>query len=448
MTTELELSALVDIAAEQCVLGAMILSVDVADEIINLISRSDFSDVKHQELFDILKSRRLRSEQIDSVAIGTVLAETPGPFKFKSLLAWFGGASYIHQLISSVPTAANAAYYARAISHKALRRRVITVGQRIAHMGTEADDSLNSDVLINRVVREAETLYPTNGFKTRHNTDIVSQLMIDLKSDKPLGLNLSTGYRDLDRLLGPLDEGRVIVVAGRPGQGKSVFAGDVARFVAGALNAWTLYVTLEMNAREVTMRNLAALAKVDYTHLRDHTLTANEYENLEIAGAKLERLPLTFWDKPHTSIDEIDSHIRVLEKSGKAPALVVIDYLQLLAENPKLSSRQDQVAELSRKTKLLAQSRRCVVLLLAQLNRGPEQRVDKRPLLSDLRESGAVEQDADQVVMLHRPEYYDKADHPGEGEFIVVKNRHGATGMATVAAQLQYMRFVDMALTR
>ena len=256
-----------------------------------------------------------------------------------------------------------------------------------------------------------------------------------------------TGFTDLDRLLNGLHAGQLIIVAGRPGLGK-VDRGDGLRPVrrrSGTTMASAIF-SLEMSKVEIVMRLLSAEARVPLHVLRSGQLSDDDWTKLARRMGEISEAPLFVDDTPNMNLMEIRAKARRLKQRNDLK-LIVVDYLQLMTSPKRTESRQQEVAELSRGLKLLAKEVECPVIAVSQLNRGPEQRTDKRPQLSDLRESGSIEQDADVVILLHRDDYYDKeSPRAGEADFIVAKHRNGPTDTMTVAAQLHLSRFVDMAV--
>ena len=256
-----------------------------------------------------------------------------------------------------------------------------------------------------------------------------------------------TGFADLDALLNGLHAGQLIVVAGRPGLGKSTAAMDFVRHAAVRHGLASAIFSLEMSKVEIVMRILAAEARVPLHVLRSGQLSDDDWTKLARRMGEISEAPLFVDDTPNMNLMEIRAKARRLQAAAR-PAPVVVDYLQLMTSPKRVESRQQEVADLSRGLKLLAKEIDCPVVAVSQLNRGPEQRTDKRPQLSDLRESGSIEQDADVVILLHRDDYYDKeSPRAGEADFIVAKHRNGPTDTVTVAAQLHLSRFVDMAIS-
>jgi len=255
-----------------------------------------------------------------------------------------------------------------------------------------------------------------------------------------------TGFSDLDRLLNGLHPGQLIIVAGRPGLGKSTVSMDFARNAAIRSNCASAIFSLEMSKIEMVMRLLSAEARVPLHVLRSGQLTDDDWSKLARRMGEISEAPIFVDDTPSMNLMEIRAKARRLKQRHNLK-LLVVDYLQLMTSPKRTESRQQEVADLSRGLKLLAKEIECPVIAVSQLNRGPEQRTDKRPQLSDLRESGSIEQDADVVILLHRDDYYDKeSPRAGEADFIVAKHRNGPTDTVTVAAQLHLSRFVDMAI--
>ncbi|HEY6020968.1 MAG TPA: DnaB-like helicase C-terminal domain-containing protein, partial [Candidatus Paceibacterota bacterium] len=395
--------------------------------------------------FSIIKQRFTEGEQIDAISLSNALADKMAPNGQSNFLVWIGGAPYIHTLMESIPSVANVDHYANIIADKSLRRKVQVAAIRVSDMASMPGVVGEAGLLVNRAISQFEGLQ-SRGRNGVSMSSVVDAYIADLQNGVASRSGLHTGFTDLDQLLGPLRPGHLMVIAGRPGQGKSVLGADIGRHVSKNMNNRVLYVTLEMSAEELSVRNISAISNVEFDKLRDGIVNADEVTRLEMASAQWESVPFTILERSRIELAEVNSELRRAETAGNPFSMVIVDYLQLLQTNSKLFNREQQVAELSREGKIIARERNVVFVLLAQLNRGPEQRNDKRPQLSDLRESGAIEQDADSVVMIHRPEYYDKNDKPGNCYLLLVKNRHGQTGTATVVSQLHYQKFVDPAI--
>ena len=432
-----------DVVAERAILGAMMADPSLIPKLVTVVKPEDFYATINGELFNLIVSRFMRGEPTDEISMASTLADLPGGGTHSSFLSKIGGAGYLHTLMASSITPSSALYYADIVRKKALRRRVTEAAARIdmlARTGTN-----DPDELVDRAFHVIGTLNANRGTGRAISFRDAYQRAMQYMDEVARGATVSTGFRDLEALTGAPRPGQMIVIAGRPGSGKTVFGASIARNMAIRQNAAILYATLEMTVEEMALRNLAAEAQVNFTALRDRRLSDQEMDRIELTGARLDSAPFFTLDTPQLSVVQLNAEIA--KCNAETPlAAVFVDYLQLVHANGKLVSRQEQVAELSRELKLSARENGLPIFVLAQLNRASEARSDKRPQLSDLRESGAVEQDADVVVMVHRPDYYDEYDRPGEADLMVVKDRHGPTGIVPVASQLQWMRFMDLAV--
>ena len=433
-----------DIAAEQSVLGGMLLSKDAIADVVEILKAHDFYRPVHATVFDTVLDLYGRGEPADGVTVAAALADSGN-------LQRVGGVPYLHTLIESVPTAANASYYARIVAERAVLRRLVEAGTKIVQLGygagaggRDVDDIVDLaqqavyDVTERRVSEDFAVL------ADMHQPTLDEIEAVGATSGMMTGV--PTGFSDLDRLLNGLHPGQLIVVAGRPGLGKSTASMDFARNAAIRANCASAIFSLEMSKIEIVMRLLSAEARVPLHVLRSGQLSDDDWTKLARRMGEISEAPIFVDDTPSMSLMEIRAKARRLKQRHDLK-LIIVDYLQLMTSPKRTESRQQEVAELSRGLKLLAKEVDCPVIAVSQLNRGPEQRTDKRPQLSDLRESGSIEQDADVVILLHRDDYYDKeSPRAGEADFIVAKHRNGPTDTVTVAAQLHLSRFVDMAI--
>jgi replicative DNA helicase len=434
-----------DVAAEQCVLGGMMLSKDAIADVVEILKPGDFYKPAHATIFDKILDLYGRGEPADMITVAAALADSGD-------IGRVGGAPYLHTLISSVPTAANAAYYARIVGERAVLRRLIEAGTRIVQLGYGSAAGGGRDV--DDIVDLAQqAVYDVTERRVSEDFAILSDLLqptLDeieaVGSQGGVMTGVPTGFTDLDRLLNGLHAGQLIIVAGRPGLGKSTAAMDFARATSVRSNFASAIFSLEMSKVEIVMRLLSAEARVPLHVLRSGQLSDDDWTKLARRMGEISEAPLFVDDTPNMTLMEIRAKARRLKQRHDLK-LIIVDYLQLMTSPKRVESRQQEVAELSRGLKLLAKEVECPVVAVSQLNRGPEQRTDKRPQLSDLRESGSIEQDADVVILLHRDDYYDKeSPRAGEADFIVAKHRNGPTDTVTVAAQLHLSRFVDMAV--
>ena len=570
-----------DIAAEQGVLGGMMLSKDAIADVVEVIKSQDFYRPAHELIYEAILDLYSRGEPADPVTVSAELTN-------KGELTRVGGTPYLHDLISTVPTAANAAFYARIVGERAVLRRLVEAGTRIVQMGY-GSDGMDVESVVNSAQAE---MYAVTEKRTKEDYAVLGDVIegtideIEASSHRGEGMvGVPTGFADLDSLTNGLHPGQMIVIAARPAVGKalaldtplptptgwttmgSVAVGDdligadgrptrvVAAtevmegrpcyevhfsdgsvIVADAQHQWAVHrsvgpgirtteelradlqsdvvqiapvqgevefhkvsevrpiasvpvrcvevsnddhlylagrsmipthnstlgldiaraasikhglasviFSLEMGRNEIAMRLLSAEARVPLQKMRKGNMDDADWTRFARTMGAINEAPLYIDDSPNMSLMEIRSKCRRLKQRADLK-LVIVDYLQLMTSGKKVESRQQEVSEFSRALKLLAKEIEVPVIALSQLNRGPEQRTDKRPMVSDLRESGSIEQDADMVILLHREDMYEKeSPRAGEADFIVAKHRNGPTDTITVAFQGHYSRFVDMA---
>ncbi|GAB2985464.1 replicative DNA helicase [Actinotalea caeni] len=430
-----------DVAAEQSVLGGMMLSKDAIADVVEVLRGTDFYRPAHEAIYDAIIDLYGRGEPADAVTVAAELTK-------RGEIGRIGGAPYLHTLISSVPTAANAGFYARIVRERAVLRKLVDAGTRIAQLGY-ATDGGDVDDLVNTAQAE---VYAVTERRTSEDylplKDILNGTMeeIDAASHRGEGMvGVPTGFKDLDALTNGLHPGQMIVVAARPAVGKSTLGLDIARAASIKHGLTSVIFSLEMSRNEIAMRMLSAESQVPLTHLRKGSMRDDDWTRLARTMGKLSDAPLFIDDSPNMSLMEIRAKCRRLKQRHDL-RLVVVDYLQLMSSGKRVESRQQEVAEFSRALKLLAKELELPVIAISQLNRGSEQRTDKKPQMSDLRESGSIEQDADVVILLHREDMYEKeSPRAGEADIIVAKHRNGPTDTIVVAFQGHYARFFDMA---
>lgn len=429
-----------DIAAEQSVLGAMLLSKDAIADVVETIRADDFYRPAHTTIYDVVLDLYGRGEPADAVTVASELTKV-------GEISRVGGASYLHTLVSMVPTAANANYYARIVREQAILRRLVTAGTRIVHMGYSGQGEV--DDVVDRAQAE---VYEVTERRTSEDYAPLSDIMqgtlneieaISNRDGEMVGV--PTGFSELDSLTNGLHPGQLIILAARPALGKSTLGLDICRNASIKHGITSVIFSLEMSRNEIVMRLLSAEAQVSLQHMRSGQMTESDWAKLANKMGVVSEAPLFIDDSPNMTLMEIRAKCRRLKQRHNLK-LVVVDYLQLMTSGKRVESRQQEVSDFSRSLKLLAKELEVPVIAISQLNRGPEQRQDKRPMLSDLRESGSLEQDADMVVLLHREDFYEReSPRAGEADFIVAKHRNGPTANLTVAFQGHYSRFVDMA---
>ncbi len=430
-----------DVAAEQSVIGGMLMSKDAIADVVEVLRGNDFYRPAHEAIYDAILDLYGRGEPADAVTVAAELTN-------RGELARIGGAPYLHTLLSSVPTAANAGYYARIVRERAVLRRLVDAGTRIVQLGY-ATDGGDVDDLVNTAQAE---VYAVTERRTAEDyvplKDVINSTMeeIDAASHRGEGMvGVPTGFTDLDLLTNGLHPGQMIVVAARPAVGKSTLGLDIARSASIKHGMTSVIFSLEMSRNEISMRMLSAESQVPLQNMRKGTMRDEDWTRLARTMGRVSEAPLFIDDSPNMSLMEIRAKCRRLKQRHDLK-LVVIDYLQLMSSGKRVESRQQEVSEFSRAIKLLAKELEVPVIAISQLNRGSEARTDKKPQMSDLRESGSIEQDADVVVLLHREDMYEKESaRAGEADIIVAKHRNGPTDTIVVAFQGHYARFFDMA---
>lgn len=429
-----------DDVAEQSVLGGMLLSKDAIADVVESLRASDFYKPAHETIYEAILSLYGHGSPADAITVADEL-------KKRGELTRVGGAAYIHTLIASVPTAANAQYYAEIVKEHAIMRRLIEAGTKIAQLGYANETEV--DTLVDQA--QAEIYAVTDGNAKEDYVSFSEALEatmreIDANSNRPDGVyGVPTDFLELDELTGGLHGGQMIVIAARPGVGKSTLALDIARSAAIHHHMATVFFSLEMSRTELAMRILSAEGKISMGRLKKGDLDTEGWTNLATLQGRIDSAPLFIDDSPNMTLMEIRAKCRRLKQRNDLK-LVVLDYLQLMSSGKKVESRQQEVSEFSRSLKLLAKELDVPVIALSQLNRGSEQRTDKRPMVSDLRESGSIEQDADMVILLHREDMYNPdSDRVGEADMIIAKHRGGPTRTIPLAFSGKYSRFNNMA---
>lgn len=430
-----------DLAAEQSVLGGMMLSKNAIADVVEVLRPTDFYRPAHQAIYGCILDLYGRAEPADAITVSAELER-------QQQLQRVGGAPYMHTLIATVPTAANASYYAEQVAEKATLRQVTEAGARITQLGYHGADGAEVDEIVDRVQAaafEVSERRVTRDFQPADSfiPNALNRLEQIQASDGETGVR--TGFADLDRMMSGLKPGQLITVAGRPGLGKSTLAMDVVRSAVLHQGVGAAVFSLEMSHDELAMRFLSATAGVRFERMRAGTLTDDDWAQVARASAALSEAPLFLDDSPNMTPTEIRTKARRLKQRHDI-GVIVVDYLQLMTSGKKVESRQVEVSEFSRQLKLLAKELEVPVVAVAQLNRESDKRTDKKPQLSDLRESGSIENDSDAVVLIHRPDAFERDDpRMGEADLILAKQRNGPTGIATVAHQLHLSRFVSMA---
>lgn len=430
-----------DLAAEASLLGAMMLKQDAIAAAAEVrLTSSDFYKPSHGHVFDAIESLYHRGDPADVVTVSDELNRD-------GLLEAVGGKAYLIELQAGTPAISNASRYARIVEEFSLLRKLIGVAGEIAEMGYSMPDDVTA------VIDRAETMvFDINGARVADDMVPVKDLLADaldkLESLYERGeavTGVPTGFRELDEKLAGLQPNNLIVVGARPAMGKTSFALNILAHAAMDSNTATLLFSLEMGRDEITQRLLTSEARVDASKLKTGNFDDRDWQKVTQAVGRLAEAPIFIDDNPNVTVMDIRAKARRL-KARENLGLIIIDYMQLMTGRARAESRQVEVAEISRGLKILARELQIPVIALSQLSRTLESRQDKRPLLSDLRESGSLEQDADVVMFLYRDEVYNpESADKGAAEVIVAKHRNGPTGVAHLAFLGHYTRFADMA---
>jgi replicative DNA helicase len=418
----------------------MLLSKDAVADVVEVVRGADFYIPKHEIVFDAILTLYSHGEPTDVIAVTDELTKS-------GELSRAGGADYLHTLTALVPTAANAGYYASIVAERALLRRLVEAGTRITQMGYAAEGEALD--LVNNAQAE---IYAVTGSTDNEDYVALTEAIeaatneIEAAAHKDGTMTgVPTGFTELDDLTNGLHPGQMVIVAARPALGKSTLALDFARAAAIKNDMPTIFFSLEMGRSEIAMRLLSAEASIPLQSMRKGMVNSQDWATIAATRGRINDSPLYIDDSPNLTLVEIRAKCRRL-KQRVGLKMVIIDYLQLMTSGKRVESRQQEVSEFSRALKLLAKELQVPVVALSQLNRGPEQRSDKLPALSDLRESGSIEQDADVVILLHRESAYEKENpRAGEADLIVAKHRNGPTKTVTVAFHGHFSRFADLA---
>lgn len=426
--------------AEQSVIGAIFLEPQGLITAAEILQFEDFYRVAHQKIFQTMNNLSDQGKPIDVVTVTEELSS-------KKELEDVGGLSYLTEIANSVPTAANIAYYARIVEEKALLRRLIRVATNIVEDGFTREDEVEA-LLSEAEKKMMEVSNRKNAGDFRHIKDVLVQTYDNIEllhSRKGDITGVPTGFRDLDLITAGFQRNDLIIVAARPSVGKTAFALNVAQNVATKTEENVAIFSLEMAAEQLVMRMLCAEGNIDAQILRTGALSSEDWRKLTMAMGSLSNAGIFIDDTPGIRVNEIRSKCRRL-KQEYGLGMIMIDYMQLIAgSGNSKENRQQEVSEISRSLKALARELEVPVVALSQLSRGVEQRQDKRPMMSDLRESGSIEQDADIVSFLYREDYYDKeTENQNMIEIIIAKQRNGPTGTVTLAFVKEFNKFVNI----
>ena len=429
-----------DEVAERSVIGSMIIDPDAITVASEILQPEDFYQAKYGVVFQTIVELYNQGKPVDIIILQAKLKEKEVSSELYEL-------DFISGLIDAVPTSANVRHYAQLVREKATLRRLIRITEDIAnncYLDKEAADEL----LDSTEKKIFELLQKREVKDTKDIRDLVIESLegIEAASKHRGGVTgVATGFIDLDFMTAGMQPADLVLIAARPSMGKTAFVLNIAEHAALKLKVPTVIFSLEMSGRLITNRILAMNARVDAQKMRTGNLSEADWANVHESAIAIAEAPLIIDDTPGITISEMRSKCRQY-KYEKGVGMIIIDYLQLMSAGHKTQSREQEISEISRSLKSLARELNCPVLACSQLSRAVEQRPDKRPMLSDLRESGAIEQDADVIMFIYRDEYYNKnqEDNKGLAEIIIGKQRNGPTGTVTLKSQLEYTRFNNL----
>ncbi len=426
-----------DLDAERAVLGSMLINKDAVGKAVELLKPDDFYRGVHQEIFAVMVDLFARNEPVDVLTVATELTR-------KNKLEEIGGNYYLTQLGNSVPSAANVEYHARIVLEKSLFRKLIAISTSIISEAYDASERATD--LIDKAEQRIFSLSERGLRKSFEHIHPILKKTFDtiegFHQRKGQVTGVPTGFTQLDELTSGFQPSDLIIVAGRPSMGKTAFCLNIARNAAVDYNVGVGIFSLEMASYQLAMRLLCSEARVDAHKVRTGALEESKWQRLSRAAGRLYSAPIFIDDTPGISILELRAKARRLVAEHKI-GMIIIDYLQLI-RGPRAESRQQEISMISQSLKALAKELDIPVVALSQLSRAVEARTDRRPMLSDLRESGAIEQDADVVMFVYREDAYGQTENEGVAEIIIGKQRNGPTGTVYLSFQKKYVRFDNL----
>ncbi len=431
-----------NIEAEQSILGGILLENSAINSALEILSKNDFYSEAHRRIFSVIVELSERNEPVDIITISNAL-------KDKNMLDSVGGSAYIASLVDNVPSAANVANYAKIVKEKAILRGLISSATDIINScyETGSDVDLVLDKAEHSIFEISENKVRPSFFPIREIVKDSFRSIEDLFARKDLITGVPTGFEKIDDLTSGLQKSELIIIAGRPSMGKTAFALNIAQYAALEGQTPAAIFSLEMSKEQLAFRLLASDAKVDSQRLRKGFLGETDWPKLTTAAGRLSEAPIFIDDTAAITVLEMKAKSRRL-KADQGLGLIIVDYIQLMRSGSYRESREQEISEISRSLKALAKELNVPVVALSQLNRKVEDRTNRRPQMADLRESGAIEQDADVIAFIYRDEVYNKSDdNPEKGiaEIIIAKQRNGPTGTVKLAFLEKFTAFENLA---
>jgi replicative DNA helicase len=431
-----------NIEAEQSILGSILLENNAINSVLEILTKGDFYNEAHRKIFSVIIELSEKNEPVDLITLSNAM-------KDKNLLDSVGGTTYLASLVDNVPSAANVANYSKIVKEKAILRGLIGSATEIIdscyETGSDVDQVL--DKAEHSIFEISENKVRPAFFPIRDIVKDSFRSIEDLYSRKELITGVPTGFEKIDDLTSGLQKSELIIIAGRPSMGKTAFALNIALFAAMEAQTPAAIFSLEMSKEQLAFRLLSSEGKVDSQRLRKGFLGETDWPKLTTAAGRLSDAPLFIDDTPAITVLEMKAKSRRL-KADSGLGLIVVDYIQLMRSGSYRDSREQEISEISRSLKALAKELRVPVVALSQLNRKVEDRTNRRPQMADLRESGAIEQDADVIAFIYRDEVYNKSEENSEkgiAEIIIAKQRNGPTGTVKLAFVDKYTSFQNLA---
>ncbi len=425
--------------AEKSVLGAAMLNKDALFDVMEVVKSKDFYNEMHKEIYEAITELYRKNSPVDTLTVSEEL-------KKRNSLEMVGGRAYIASLSMEVPSISNAAEYGKIVAEKAILRSLINTAEQIVERGFQ--DKMEAETVLEQAERGIFEIAQAR--QTKEVAPLKEVLLENMRQiDEASGIEgnitgVPSGFVDLDDRISGFQKSDLIIIAARPAMGKTAFALNVAQQAAIKGKAHILIFSLEMSKEQLGQRLLSMESRIESQKLKTGDLGRKDWDDINMALDTLSKANIYIDDTPGVSIMEMKSKCRRL-KAEKGLDMIILDYLQLMSIEGKTENRQQEISTLSRNLKQLAREMNCPVIVLSQLSRAPEQRTDHRPMLSDLRESGSIEQDADIVLFLYRDEYYnDDTEEPGVCEVIISKHRSGGTGTVKLTWIGKNTRFADL----
>ncbi|RJP60560.1 MAG: replicative DNA helicase [Deltaproteobacteria bacterium] len=431
-----------NIEAEQSILGGILLDNEVFHRVLEVLNEEDFYHAAHRKVFLSMIELYENNEPVDLITLTNAL-------KNKNQLDEIRGVSYLTSLVDSIPTTANISYYAKIVKEKSILRRLINKTAEIASMSYDSTGDVDEvlDQAERAIFEISENKIKPSFYSIKEMIKHSFKTIERLYEKKELITGVPTGFEGIDRFTSGFQLSDLVIIAGRPSMGKTSFALNIAQYAAIEASVPVGIFSLEMSKEQLSLRMLCSEAKVDAQRLRTGFLSESDWPKLTRAVGSLSEAPIFVDDTPALSILEMRAKARRL-KSEKGLGLIIVDYLQLMRGRVNVERREQEISEISRSLKALAKELNLPVVALSQLNRRVEERHDKRPQLADLRESGAIEQDADVIIFIYRDEIYNKSEdneNKGNAEIIIGKQRNGPIGMTKLAFIDKFATFENLA---